>query len=303
MILRQGLNNILDVLAYNTHLNALNANFSINESFLNTAQLRSSVVSHAETLGYEVRSMTTSNPVVNLSVNLAGVANRPSIQLPSGFSFTSNIDGISYTFQTQDLTLLGMTVQIMNSNCKGFFKYSVYEGIEKTKTFISGENTERQIFVIPDNAIDTATANVLVYDTATSTNFNTYIPLKEAITIDKNSRVFSIREAPNGNYELNFGDGVSFGKKPDPGNKIVVSYLQTKGGVADNGTVFTPNSEITIQNVNYPVICTTVTESTGGSDRQTIDSIRQLAPIAYASQARLVTSLDYKEWFSVTSQK
>ena len=72
-----GLNNVLDVLAYNTHLNALNANFSINESFLNTAQLRSSVVSHAETLGYEVRSMTTSKAVVNLSVNLAGVANRP----------------------------------------------------------------------------------------------------------------------------------------------------------------------------------------------------------------------------------
>ena len=47
-----GLSNILDVLAYNTHLNALTANFALNESFLSTAQLRSSIVSHAETLGY-----------------------------------------------------------------------------------------------------------------------------------------------------------------------------------------------------------------------------------------------------------
>ena len=47
-----GLSNILDVLAYNTHMNGLTANFALNESFLNTAQLRSSVVSHAETLGY-----------------------------------------------------------------------------------------------------------------------------------------------------------------------------------------------------------------------------------------------------------
>ena len=68
-----GLNNVLDVLAYNTHVNGLTANFAINESFLNTAQLRSSVVSHAETLGYEVRSTTTSKAIVNLNVNLAGV--------------------------------------------------------------------------------------------------------------------------------------------------------------------------------------------------------------------------------------
>ncbi len=292
-----GINNILDVLAYNTHLNGLTANFAINESFLNTAQLRSSIVSHAETLGYEVRSMKTSKAVVNLSVNLAGVANRPpQIQLADSFTFASSIDGISYTFQTQESYFAkdDGTGNYEFKTSTGSRDIPIFEGVAKTKTFLSGENEERQIFVIPDNAIDTATANVLVYDTATSTNFNTYIPLKEAITIDKNSRVFSIREAPNGNYELNFGDGVSFGKKPDPGNKIVVSYLQTKGGVADNGTVFTPNSEITIQNVNYPVICTTVTESTGGSDRQTIDSIRQLAPIAYAQQARLVTSLDYK---------
>ena len=294
-----GLNNVLDVLAYNTHLNALNANFSINESFLNTAQLRSSVVSHAETLGYEVRSMTTSKAVVNLSVNLAGVANRPpQIQLPSGFSFTSNIDGISYTFQTQESYFArdDGSGNYEFKTAKGSLSIPIYEGIEKTKTFISGENTERQIFVIPDGTIDTSTAKVLVYDTATSTGFNTYIPLKQAITVDANSRVYSIRETPNGNYELNFGDGVSFGKKPDPGNKIVVTYLSTKGEVADNGTLFTPNSDLTIASLNnsFQVLTNTVTESTGGSDRQTIESVRQLAPIAYAQQARLVTSLDYK---------
>ena len=118
--------------------------------------------------------------------------------------------------------------------------------------------------------------------------------MKEAITIDGNSRVYSIREAPNGNYELNFGDGVSFGKKPDPGEKVVVTYLSTKSELADNGTVFTANSGLTVKQVNYPVVTTTVTESAGGAQRQTIESIRQLAPFAYAQQARLVTSLDYK---------
>ena len=40
-----GLSNILDVLAYNTHYNGLLANFALNESFLTTSQLRSSLVS------------------------------------------------------------------------------------------------------------------------------------------------------------------------------------------------------------------------------------------------------------------
>ena len=292
-----GLNNLLDVLAYNTHLNGLTANFAINESFLSTAQLRSSIVSHAETLGYEVRSPTTSKAVVNLNVNLAGVANRPpQIELPSGFSFTSSIDGISYTFRTLESFFAkdDGSGNYEFKTSRGSSDITIFEGVEKTKTFIVGEKDERQIFVIPDSTIDTSTASVLVFDTATSTSFNSFIPLKEAINIDGNSRVYSIREAPNGNYELNFGDGVSFGKKPDPGEKVVVTYLSTKENLANNGTVFTANSGLTIKQVNYPVITTTVTESTGGSPRQTIESIRQLAPFAYAQQARLVTSLDYK---------
>jgi len=292
-----GLNNVLDVLAYNTHLNGLTANFAINESFLPTAQLRASIVSHAETLGYEVRSITTSKAVLNLNVNMAGVVGRrPQIQLPAGWTFTSSIDGVSYTFRT-------LESYFARDDGSGNYTFKtsedspnipVFEGVEKTKTFFVGEQNERQIFVIPDETIDTATAKVNVFDTATSSNFQAYIPLRSAVTIDKDTRVYSIREAPNGTYELNFGDGVSFGKKPDPGNKVTVTYLSSKGPLADNGTVFTSNNDFNHLGLDYPVVVTTQTESTGGADKQTIESIKQLAPIAYASQNRLVTSLDYK---------
>ena len=292
-----GLNNVLDVLAYNTHLNGLTANFAINESFLNTAQLRSSIVSHAETLGYEVRSMTTSKAVVNLNVNLAGVANRPpQVELPSGWTFSTSVDGVSYTFRTQETFYArddGNGNYVFKTSA-GSEDITIFEGTERTKTFLVGEKEERQVYVIPDKTIDTKTAKVLVYRTASSSGFSTYIPLREAITIDKDTRVYSIREAPNGNYELNFGDGVSFGKKPDPGEKVVVTYLSTKGAVADNATVFTSNANLTVRGAGYPVTTALKTESTGGADKQSIESVRQLAPIAYASQARLVTSLDYK---------
>ena len=51
-----GLSTLLDVLAYNTHYLGMNANMAINEAYLDTATLRSSVVSHAKTLGYTPRS-------------------------------------------------------------------------------------------------------------------------------------------------------------------------------------------------------------------------------------------------------
>ena len=292
-----GLNNILDVLAYNTHINGLTANFALNEAFLPTAQLRSSVVSHAETLGYQVRSRTTASALVNLTVNLAGVIGRPAqIQLPVGWQFTSSIDGISYTFRT-------LETYFARDNGSGLYEFKtttgsidipIYEGVEKTKTFLVGEADERQVFVIPDNTIDTSTADVLVYDTASSTNYVTYTRLSEAVTIDANSTVYSIREAPNGFYELNFGDGVSFGKKPDAGNKVVVTYLSSSGPDANSGDTFTSNSNLTVGGIGYTVSTATSNESTGGSLRQSIESVRQLAPIAYAAQQRLVTSADYK---------
>ena len=292
-----GLNNILDVLAYNSHVNGLTANFALNEAFLNTAQLRSSVVSHAETLGYEVRSRTTSYAIININTNLAGVPSRPAqLQLPKGWTFTSAVNGVNYTFRT-------LENYFAKDNGSGFYQFStadgsidipVYEGIEKTKTFLSGEVDERQIFVIPDETIDTATASVQVFDTASSSNYITYIPLARAVTIDETSTVFTIREAPNGFYELNFGDGLSFGTKPEAGNKVVVTYLSSAGPAANTADVFTSNSSLNVDGVSYGVNIVTSAESTAGANKQSIESVRYLAPIAYASQKRLVTSLDYK---------
>ena len=292
-----GLNNILDVLAYNTHVNGLTANFALNEAFLNTAQLRSSVVSHAETLGYEVRSRVASKALVELSVNLSGVTGRPAqIQLNSGTQFTSSVDGVSYTFRTLETFFArdnGSGLYQLQTN-EGSNDIPIFEGTEKTKTFLVGETSERQVFVIPDSEIDTKTATVLVYDTASSTNFIQYTPLAEASTIDKDTTVFTIRETPNGFYELNFGDGISFGKKPDAGNKVIVTYLATKGPDANLADTFTATSNVTIGGANYSITAVTSAESTGGALRQSIESVRQLAPLAFATQQRMVTSADYK---------
>ena len=65
-----GMNIMLDILAYNTHYLGFNANMLANEMFLDSASLRSSVVSHAKTLGYEVQSARSPIATVNVCISL-----------------------------------------------------------------------------------------------------------------------------------------------------------------------------------------------------------------------------------------
>ena len=292
-----GLSNVLDVLAYNTHYNALTANFALNESFLTTAQLRSSVVSHAATLGYVPRSRIASRATVNLNVNLSGLLNRPSaVVLEAGTTFTAPVGENTYTFRTlADVTATDNGVGVYNFlNSDGTRDILIYEGAITRKRFIVGEKGERQLYVIQDNSIDTTTADVRVYDTPSSSNYVNYAPITNAVTVNSNSRYFQISEAPNGFYELNFGDGISFGKAPEAGQMIQVQYLSCLGAEANGAAVFSPTSTVTVNNTQFILQISTVAQSGAGGGRQSIESIRLNAPIAFAAQQRLVTADDYK---------
>ena len=292
-----GINNILDVLAYNTHYNALTANFALNESYLNTAQLRSSVVSHAISLGYEPRSITSSKATLNISLNLAGVPNRSNTYtLPALTSFTSSVNDVTYTFRIleQISATDDGTGQYVFINSLGTTGILVYEGTLKTKTFYVGDTGERQLYIIPDKTIDTSTATVKVFTNPSTSDFSSYTPLAAAIRVSSLSQFYQITETPNGFYELNFGDGVSFGKSPDTGNVIQIQYLSTVGIEGNGAKVFTPSAQFQIGDTGYDLTVVTEAQSSSGGDRQTIESIRQNAPIAFASQQRLVTAEDYK---------
>tara|TARA_B100000575_G_scaffold294076_1_gene307891 strand:+ start:4494 stop:6320 length:1827 start_codon:yes stop_codon:yes gene_type:complete len=291
-----GLNNLLDVLAYNSHFNGLTANFALNESFLNTAQLRSSVVAHAETLGYVPSSYTSAQAKLKLSILVPTTPRPSSVTLPRGATFTSSVDDVSYNFQTRE-----NFVATDDGNGSYEFKTStgetsipVFEGIEREKTFIVGEKTDLQIYVIPDVSIDISTIRVRVFDSTTGTTFSTYTDIKNAVRITNDSTYYQIKEVPNGYYELIFGDGISSGKAPVAGNKIVVDYLSTKGTAANNATTFTTNVTLDVSGTLYPLSVATNSASAGGAFKESIESIRRNAPIAFSSQRRLVTAEDYR---------
>ncbi len=282
------LSNVLDVLAYNTHYNALLANFALNESFLSTAQLRSSLVGLAGALGYTVGSRKSAFAVVNLYVENPSAPS--SMTMPAGFKFSTTIDNKTYTFQTRDT----LTAYNDGANRYNFFvnnnvNVQIYEGIEKTKVFIAGPANENDTYVIPVKNIDLDTVIVRVYDSPTTTSYDLYTNINDLSTINESSRIFVIKEAPNGFYEITFGNGVRLGQYPLPGNKIEIDYTVVAGPEANGARSFTPQSTLS----GLTVYVTTVTTSSAGTYKEDRESIRKNAPYVYAAQNRMVTAEDY----------
>jgi len=296
-----GLSNILDVLAYNTHINGLTANFAINESFLNSAQLRSSVVSHAETVGYYPASKTGASATIGFKVVTSDTVTTTST-IPAFTTFTGTLGDTTFTFQT-------LEAHTATNDGTGTFEYKtdeglsavrITEGTQKTKTFLVGETTDNQVYVIPDTELDKDTLKVEVFDTTTSSTFTAYKDIETVVRIDTNSTIYIIRETPNGYFEVIFGEGNVLGKAPTAGNKIVITYLATNGADANSISSFTADSTVRIGGVDYTPTVTTTVNSAGGSEKESIESIKANAPIAFASQQRLVTAEDYK---AIVSQR
>lgn len=297
-----GLSNILDVLAYNTHYNALIANFATNEAYLNTAQLRESVVSLAASIGYVPLSKSASEATLRitlkLSVDEVENQNRPtSLTIPEFTRFKSTVDGVTYVFQN--------TEDLVATDNNGVYEFhpitdpdadvTVYEGDRQVKEFIAGPDVESTVFVIPDVEMDTTTAVVRVFESPASQAFTVYENLINATQVSEDSPLYILNEAPNEFYELSFGVGSTLGATPVAGNKIQVTYLRTTGAEADGAITFTPFSEIQFEEVtgSSTLSVSTISQSAGGKDKQGIESIRKNAPFQYASQNRMVTADDY----------
>ena len=296
-----GLSNLLDVLAYNTHYNALIANYALNESFLGTAQLRSSLVSLSEAIGYVPGSRSSSTAYVNIKTTLTGVNLPQKITIDPGFKFTSSVNDITYTFQTRDQITANndgggnYTFKINSQNPENI---AIYEGTRKTKTFIVGPVSETELYVIPDKNLDLNTAIIKVFENASAVDYTIYTNLELATEITSDSQIYVLKETPNGFYELSFGNGNTLGITPSAGNKVEVEYISCSGSIANGAKVFTSTEQLLVTKTNGDVIQavidnTTIFSSIGGSEKETNESIRKNAPFQYTTQNRMVTASDY----------
>ena len=276
-----GMSILLDTLAYNTHYLGFNANMLANEMFLDSASLRSSVVSHAKTLGYEVTS--SKSPYATVNVKLTTTANTKTMS--AGTAFTTNVSGTDYQF---------VTIADVTSNNTGgavqFDSVRIYEGTYVTTKYTVDTSDVDQRFLLRDANSDTSTLSVKVQTSSSDTSTTTYTKATDITQLSSSSTVYYLQETDSGLYEIYFGDGV-VSKSLSDGNIVQLQYVITNKGETNGASTF--SSPSSIDSVSS-ITVTTVASAIGGADAETLQSIKLNAPLDYAAQGRCVTVDDYK---------
>ena len=280
-----GLNVLLDILAYNTHYNAYYLNMVANESFMDSAALRNSVVSHAKRVGYTPRSVSAPRAVVNITVQTTN-STPGSLTIPRGYYFlSSQIDGKSYRF----VTLESYSVNKTGNNFV-FTSIPIYEGQFASYSYNNSySNNPKQLFTIPDSNVDTNTLRVSVRQSSSNNQTIVYTKATEVLNLASTSTVYYLQEGRNGQYDVYFGDDIISKKIPD-GGVVTLEYLISNGSEANKANSFT--STISIGGFSAITI-NPISASSGGSPRESVDQIKFAAPLNLLSQNRAVTKNDY----------
>lgn len=281
------INVLIDLLSYNTYMNSFYTNMVASEMFIDTAQLRDSVVSHAKMLNYLPRSFVSSKATINVSVTPS--SNVTNVLIPKGTTFTSRVGSNTYTFSTSE------SIVLINPNNNIYrTQLNIYEGSYVTDSFVMNYSNTTQRFVISNPTVDTSSIGVTVIEDSGNT-FIDYTKTETLIGLNSQSKVFFIQGAENQQYEIVFGDGI-FGRKPKDGAVIVAEYRNSSGELPNGASTFLNDGNI---DGHANVAITTVTNSSGGSINETTESIKYNAPRYFQTQGRAVTTTDYETLLSI----
>ena len=276
-----GLSVLLDILAYNTHYNALYTNLAVNEMFLDSASKRESVVSIAKTLGYRPRSAVA--PTAIIDVRVTSPSSTPtSLNLPKYTPFSTTISGTTYNFYT---------TQEYSTSLNG--SEYLFENVEiKEGTYLQFRYTKASgtRFIIPNAGCDLSTLTVQVQESSSTGTYDTYVEGTNLLALNSTSKVYFVKEIENELYEVIFGDG-TIGAALSNGNVVTLNYLVTNKDAANFASLFTYGGDSL---VGGTVVATTSTPAYGGSEIENIESIRYNAPRHFSTQNRGVTVEDYK---------
>ena len=288
---------LIDTLAYNTYINAFNANLVANESFLDSATIRENVVSLARNIGYIPRSKSSAQAVIRLGDVDLGPTNATTpkfLTLRSGLVCVGNSQNTTFTSSVPDnITTTNIFTQNGNSFARFDDDITVFEGTYLTSRFIVTENTDQR-YIIGSENIDSSTLRVNV---TTSGTTKKYLQVDNILNVDKNSEIYLTQEVQDGKFEIIFGDGI-IGRKLKDRDTITVSYIVTNGNDGNGpenfnfqGT-FSSNQGLFIPLDNVSI--NTVRGAQNGSEVESLSSIKYLAPRLYSAQYRAVTPRDYE---------
>ena len=293
---------LIDTLAYNTYINAFNANLVANESFLDSATIRENVVSLARNIGYVPRSKTAAVATIKLgdieiSDNLAD-PQIPFITLRAGLVCVGNANNSTYRFSIpEDIT----STRMVTINGKRYAQFddniSLHEGTLLSRIFLVDTSIDQR-FILDTPNIDSSTIRAYVKGINDSGIGRKYSAVDNILNIDKKSEIYLMQEVQDEKYELMFGDGL-FGRKLENNQTITVRYIVTDGETGNGASEFSFQGTFSNQvgaliQPNDNVTVTTVQSSSNGAEVEDLSSIKYFAPRIYSAQYRAVTPRDYE---------
>jgi hypothetical protein len=285
-----GLTILLDILAYNTHYNATLAHLQANEMFIDSAVKRNSVTSIAKTLGYTPTSRRSARANITLQIRPATSFTNTSLTITRDTPFVAKTAKNTYTFFPREDYVSGLVV--LETGQTGFsFPMELIEGKRVTNTFIVDQSNKSGPFVLPNGNIDTTTIRVRVQQSNAVTSITTWNFYDDIVEVDGTTRAFFIEEGPSGLYEIRFGDNI-VGQQLQVGNIVSIDYIVSSGTAANSIPNFTPSRTFTASGESKVVYLTSA--ATGGSEKESVDSIRYNAPKFNSTKNRVVTSDDYE---------
>ena len=292
---------LIDTLAYNTYINAFNANLVVNESFLDSATVRENVVSLARNIGYVPRSKTAATATIRLSDINVGTTNDSTtkfLKLSAGLVCVGNSENTTYRFSIPDVVTSTRVIDIGGTSFAQFDDpITVHEGTFLRRTYRVDTST-KQRYIIDSPNIDSSTLRVYVSGPADTGLGRNYRMIDNILNIDKNSEIFLAQEVQDEKYEILFGDGY-FGRKLDNNSIITATFIVTDGQTGNGASNFSfqgsfTKSDNTLFTPSDTINVTTIQNASNGAEVEDVSSIKYFAPRLYSAQYRAVTPRDYE---------
>ncbi|CAB5222252.1 Baseplate protein J-like [uncultured Caudovirales phage] len=256
------------------------------ESFIDTATQRESLLALANLYDYTPNRQKASNALV--TIDTSAIPNGVGVTIPAKTVL------VAPATSTNPIVYFSTTVSASVTNAESE-TLSVVEGEYVVDENLGNSNgNSNQVFKLFYKNVIANSIEISVYEGILIGNAPTaeiYRYVENVTTYGSTDKVFSIDVNANGETLIVFGNNIN-GKVPATGQTITATYRKGKGIIGNVGV----NKITTFYSSPSPYLSSmSSTAATGGSNAETMESMRVNIPAAFAAQNRAVSLQDYKD--------
>jgi hypothetical protein len=252
------------------------------DNFLSTSRTLASASRLARQLGYKVGASTASS--VDIEIALVDQANTFPIPIPAGFKLQGPAGLIFEIQEDVEFSIADTSTKTVTAS----------EGETLTTTFTS-DGSANQVFKVanvPDGKFILGPGTENISQVVVEVDGSPWTEQELLVFGDTEQFEIAYNDSPP---TLRFGDGIA-GKIPEDGAEVRITFFVTSGvnGQATAGTITEPVSPLVVSFEQINLVINNPEGTSGGSDPETIESVKANAPTIFKSRNVNVTIEDYE---------